>query len=178
MDKQLKNTVDFINNKVGNKTGFSVPKNYFKEMEGDFFSSKTTVQLSKENTFKTPTNYFDTVEYNILAKLQLKTPKEVKIVSLYKKILKFIPIAAAASVLLFIGLNYFNINNKDRFNTITQADVASWYEDGYGNTDNNELAIALEASDFEENILPSIEDENLEDYLNTIDSTTILNEIQ
>ncbi len=177
MNKDLKHSIDFINNKAGKKTGFSLPENYFEEMEEAFFSSETTVVISKENIFKTPANYFDTVEENILTKLKV-APKEVKVISLYKKVLDFIPIAAAASVLLFIGLNYLTYSSKDSFNTITQADIASWYENGYGNTDINELAIILEPSDFEDNILPLINDENLEDYLNTIDSSTLINENQ
>ena len=177
MDKDLKHSIDFINNKVGKKTGFSLPENYFEEMEPTFFSSETTVTISKENAFKTPDNYFNTVEENILTKLKA-TSKEVKVISLYKRVLDFIPITAAASVLLFIGLHYFTTNNQNSFNTITQADVASWYENGYGDTDTNELAIVLESSDFEENILPSIDDENLEEYLNTIDSSTLINENQ
>lgn len=177
MDKDLKHSIDFINNKAGKKTGFSLPENYFEEMEKAFFSSETTVVISKENTFKTPANYFDTVEENILTKLKA-APKEVKVISLYKRVLDFIPVAAAASVLLFIGLHYITTSNKESFNTITQADIASWYENGYGDTDTNELAIALESSDFEDNILPSMDAEHLEDYLNTIDNSTLINEIQ
>jgi predicted DNA-binding protein len=178
MDKELKNKIDFINQKTGKKTGFSIPENYFEEMEDNFFSSIATESLPKDDAFKTPSNYFETVENDILSKLNIETDKEVKVISLYKRVLNFIPIAAAASVLLFIGLNYFNTSKTYTFDDITEADIASWYENGYGNTNNDELAMVLDSSDFEEDILPSIEDDNLEDYLNTVDDSILLNEIQ
>ena len=178
MDKELKNKIDFINQRTGKKTGFSTPENYFEEMEDIFFTTITIENLPKEEILKTPENYFNTVEDTILTKLNIVTPKKGKVISLYQKVLKFIPVTAAASVLLFIGLNYFNTNNTFTFDDITQADVTSWYENGYGTTNNDELAITLDSSDFEEGILTSINDDNLEDYLNTIDDTTLLNEIQ
>ncbi len=87
MDKELKNKIDFINQKTGKKTGFSIPENYFEEMEDNFFSSIATESLPKEDAFKTPSNYFETVENDILSKLNIETDKEVKVISLYKRVL-------------------------------------------------------------------------------------------
>lgn len=178
MDKELKNKIEYINQKAGKKTMFSIPENYFEGIEDTILSSIVTKKLPKGNLYKTPSNYFNTVENDILTKLSIETPKEVKVISLYKRVLQFIPVIAAASVLLFIGLNYFNTSSTYSFDDITQADIASWYENGYGSTNNVELATILDFSDFDEDILASINDENLEDYLNTIDNSTLLNEIQ
>lgn len=182
MDKELKHTIDFINQKTGKKTGFSVPKNYFKEIDNVLLSSITVENIPKEQGFKTPTNYFDTVENDILKQITIKTSKEIKkgkIVSLYKKIVRFIPLTAAASVLLFVSLYYLNTSKTDIFDDITTTDINLWYEDGYGVTNNEELAIILDASDFDDtDLLSSINTKSLEDYLNTIDNTMILNEIQ
>lgn len=181
MDKELKNSVDFINQKVGKKTGFDIPENYFNGIEEKVFTTISSVNLPKENAFKTPSNYFNSVEDDIFAKLNLNNnkEKEVKVISIRKKILQLVPIAAAASVLLFIGLNYTNNTSTVTFDDITLADVESWYENGYGDTNNEDLAIAFNSSIIEDNdSFLSISDENLEEYLNDIDNSDFINEIQ
>jgi len=178
MNKETKNRTDYINQKTGKKTGFSIPVNYLEEIEDTIISSIITKKLPKEIPYKTPSNYFNTVENDILAKLKTENPIEGKVISLHQKILNLVPFIAAASVLLFIGLNYFNTSTTYDFDDITETDITSWYENGYGSTDNNELAAVLDTSDFDEDFLSSMNDDNIEDYLNTIDNTTLLNEIQ
>ncbi len=181
MNKELKNSVDFINQQVGKKTGFDIPENYFKGIEEKVTTNIFLEDLPKENTFKTPSNYFDTFEDDLFSKLNLndKKEKEVKVISIKKKVLQFIPLAAAASVLLFIGLNYFNTTSSSvTFDDITIADVESWYENGYGDTDSDELAIAFNETNIEDDTFSSITDENLEEYLNDIDNSDFINEIQ
>ncbi|CAM1347306.1 hypothetical protein [Tenacibaculum insulae] len=178
MDKELQHKIDFINQKAGKKTGFSTPENYFDAFDENVNSLIASRKFSKQNAFKTPSNYFDSVESNILTKLKLEENKKVKVIPLYQKVLKFMPVAAAAAILLFIGLNYFNTQNLSAFDKITQADISSWYENGYGDTNNSELAIVLDTADFEEDILPFINDTNLEDYINTIDDSSLLNDLE
>jgi len=172
MDKELKNSIDFINQKVGKNTGFSTPSNYFKQLEESIEISLYTNDLPKNNAFKVPTDYFDTLENDILSKAK----EETKVTSIRKKIIQFIPYTAAASVLLFVGINYFN-TNKTTFEDITIADIESWYENGYGDTETEDLSIAFNDVNIEEDVL-SIDENQLEDYLNTIDSDDIINEIQ
>ncbi|MEX6625948.1 hypothetical protein [Tenacibaculum salmonis] len=182
MDKELKHTTDFINRKIGKKTGFSIPKNYFEEIDDTILSSIITDKLDKQEHFKTPSNYFDTVEDAILKQITIKTPKEikkVKVISLYQKMLQFIPLTAAASVLLFVSLHYLNTTKTYTFDDITATEISLWYENGYGISNNEELGFVLDASVFDDtDILQSINNQNLEDYLNTIDNTTLLNEIE
>ncbi|MCG8796043.1 hypothetical protein [Tenacibaculum finnmarkense] len=178
MDKELKNKIDFISNKAGSKTNFSVPENYFENIEATILSSIQTAHFSKKNSFKTPKNYFNTVDENILSTLNIKTSKEIKTISFYKKILQLIPVAVAASILLFIGLNHLTTDKKHSFDDITQADISYWYENGYGTSSNDELATILDAEDFDEDVFASINKENLEAYLNTIDNASFFNEIQ
>ena len=83
--------------------------------------------------------------------------------------------AAAASVLLFIGINYFS-TQKTTFDDITITDIESWFENGYGETYTEELATAINTSDIEDDLFASISDESLENYL--LDSTTPLNDIE
>lgn len=178
MDKELQHKIDFINQKAGKKTGFSTPENYFDSFNESLDSLTTSRKFSKQSAFKTPSNYFNSVENNILTKIKLEENKKIKVIPLYQKVLKFMPVVAAATILIFIGLNYFNTQNLSAFDKITQADISSWYENGYGNTNNSELAIVLDTADFEEDILPSINDNNLEDYINTIDDSSLLNDIE
>ena len=178
MNKETKNTTDFINQKTGKNTGFLIPKNYFDELEDNFTSEITIRSLSKKEAFTTPSNYFNTIENTILTKLDITTSKETKVISLQKRILQFVPLSAAAAVLLFIGLNYFNTNNTNTFDDITYTEITSWYENGYGETYNTDLATFLESEDFEDDFLTSINDNNLENYLDNIDEATFINEIE
>ncbi|TDQ27716.1 hypothetical protein [Tenacibaculum caenipelagi] len=175
MDKKLKHTIDYLNQKVDKKTGFSTPEDYFDKVQEDISTSLFINNLPKEKPFSTPNDYFSTIEMNIFSKLELEKNKKVKIISFRKRILQYIPATAAATILLFIGINYFN-TQKITFEDITINDIESWYENGYGNTNVDELATALNTSDFEDDILSTISDESLEDYLYTIDNNILINE--
>lgn len=175
MNKELKHTIDFLNQKVGKNTGFSTPENYFQEVEENFTASTFIDNLPKGKTFVAPSNYFETVDDSILSKLTIEESKEVKIISLKKRFLQYIPMTAAASVLLFIGISYFN-TQKTTFDDITITDIESWYENGYGETYTEELAAAINTSNIEEDLFASISDESLENYI--LDTTTPLNDIE
>jgi len=175
MNKELKHSIDFLNQKVGKNTGFSTPENYFQEVEENLSSISFITNFPKERTFTTPDNYFVSVNDSILEKLAPKKNKDVKIISLKERFLQYIPMAAAASVLLFIGINYFS-TQKTTFDDITITDIESWFENGYGETYTEELATAINTSDIEDDLFASISDESLENYL--LDSTTPLNDIE
>ncbi|WP_028891035.1 hypothetical protein [Tenacibaculum sp. 47A_GOM-205m] len=175
MNKKLKHSIDFLNQKVGKNTGFSTPENYFQEVEENLSSISFITNFPKERTFTTPDNYFVSVNDSILEKLAPKKNKDVKIISLKERFLQYIPMAAAASVLLFIGINYFS-TQKTTFDDITITDIESWFENGYGETYTEELATAINTSDIEDDLFASISDESLENYL--LDSTTPLNDIE
>ncbi|WP_440121972.1 hypothetical protein [Tenacibaculum sp. Ill] len=173
MNEKLKHTIDFINQQVGKDCGFSTPQNYFEGVEETINTSIFIDSLPKNKAFNTPDSYFDDIETQIQSKLTTET----KVISFRKRVLQYIPIAAAASVLLFIGINYFN-TQKITFEDITITDIESWYENGYGDIDNSELAVTLNTSELDEDILASISDETLEDYLDSVDTPTLINEIE
>ncbi|REH52356.1 hypothetical protein C7448_10388 [Tenacibaculum gallaicum] len=177
MDKKIKHTIDYISQQVGKDNGFSTPQNYFEKVEETINTSVFIDSLPKNKPFNTPHGYFDTIETRIQSELAIEQPKESKVISLRKRILQYVPVAAAASVLLFIGINYFN-TQKITFEDITITDIESWYENGYGDIDNSELATTLNTSELEEDIFASISDETLEDYLSSVDTPTLINEIQ
>lgn len=178
MDNKLKHSEDFLQSKIGKKNGFSTPKNYFEGIEENLFSTLSEENLPKEPSFNVPTDYFTNLEDTILAKVSSEE-KQVKVVSLKTRVLKLIPIAAAASVLLFIGINNFS-NGKITINDITSEELSSWFDNNPENLNSEEFAIVFEENDFEENELAeaTIDETNLEEYLNLIDSSSLLNEFE
>ena len=111
----------------------------------------------------------------------MNTSKEVKVISLKNRVLKFIPSLAAASVILFMGLHFLNNQNSTvTLDDISSTDVENWYESVVGYSNNTALALAYEMVDFEENELSivNINNEVIEDYFNSIDNASLLNEIQ
>jgi len=101
-------------------TGFSVPDYYFDSLE--------TKIISKVND-DIPNNYFEDVEKNILSKLNLDKPKNIKVIKLNSQFFKrLIPIVAAASVILFIGLNFFNKTNTPNFESLDTSSISNWVE--------------------------------------------------
>ncbi|CAM1364659.1 conserved hypothetical protein [Tenacibaculum sediminilitoris] len=178
MDKKLKHTIDYINQQVGKNSGFSTPQNYFEEIEETINTSIFIENFPKKKIFNTPDGYFDTIEGQIQSKLAIEQEvTKTKVISLRKRVLQYIPTVAVASVLVFIGINYFS-SQKITFEDITITDIESWYENGYGKIDNTEFAATLNTLELEEDILASISDETLEDYLSSVDTPTLINEIQ
>ncbi|WGH75904.1 hypothetical protein P8625_01695 [Tenacibaculum tangerinum] len=177
MDKKLKHTIQFIHQQVGRNSGFSTPENYFNEVEETINTSIFLDSLPKEKAFNTPDGYFDSIESSIQSKITTEQTAPIKVISLRKRMLQYIPVAVAASVLLFIGMNYFS-TQQITFEDITISEIESWYENGYGDVDSSELAAILNTSDLEDDILASISDEIVEDYLIDIDTPILLTEIQ
>lgn len=95
-----------IKSVTNENAGFSAPKNYFSAIEERFSSFLLEDKLSKEIGFTIPKNYFYKLENSIKAKIIPK--KEIKPLSLKSNILKYIPIATAASIALFLNINYLN----------------------------------------------------------------------
>lgn len=177
MKNELKNSENFIKSKLGKKSSFSKPKDYFDSFEDSFFTKLAEDSFSKENAFKTPNSYFDSLEDSVFSKLE--SNREVKVISLKKRVLKTIPFAAAASILLFITLNTFVFNNDTNFtiDNLNDSDMEYWLS----SNEINDIDIAqvfedaiLDENDFS---LTTIKTENIEDYIISIDNSSILNEI-
>lgn len=158
------------------KTGFSTPENFFNSFEDDLFSKISEENLPSKNGFSTPDGYFEELENQIFDKIALEEKPEAKVISLKSRILKTIPYAAAASVLLFIGLNYFSsINNSVTFEDLSTTEIENWLDTDISGT---EIAEVISEIDFNEaDFTNNINDTEIEDYLDNIDTSTLLNEI-
>lgn len=179
MENNIKNSEEYLNSILGKKNSFSLPKNYFDTIEDAIETKLAEENLKKENGFTTPDNYFKDLENEILA--QVSAPKkETKVISLKEKILKTIPFAAAASIILFIGFNSYVFNKTEELtiDSLSDDDIEFWINSNTLHT--NDIAIVLENDILEESdfYFSSLEDENIEDYINSIDNTSFLNEIK
>lgn len=178
MENELKNSVQYINNKVGKKTGFSAPTNYFDTLEDSILTKLAEENFSNENAFKVPENYFDDLENNVLKRIASEE-KETKVISFKERVFKLIPVAAAASIILFIGLNAFVFNTIDELtlDSLSNNDIEYWLDtNALHSTD---ITTVYEDDILEENdfLFTEIKDESIEDYLNTMDESSLLNEL-
>ena len=179
MNTEIKNSENYISKKTGKDTGFSTPTDYFTTLEDALFTKLAEENLSKENGFKVPENYFNNLENQILEKVTAPI-KETKIISFKDKVLKIIPFAAAASLLLFIGLNSFVFNTDEELtiDSLSDADLDYWLDSNTLNT--NDIAFVLEDDILEvgDFYFSTIKDETIEDYINSIDNTALINEFK
>ncbi|MCI2227861.1 hypothetical protein MC378_01695 [Polaribacter sp. MSW13] len=177
MEKNLKNSIQFLNQKTGKTTGFSTPSNYFEEVENQFTTLLFEEKHAKKTVFKTPDNYFDTIDNEILAKVS-STKKEVKVISLKDRLLKFIPVAAAASVVLFIGLNslVFNKTELSLFDQLDDNDVEQWVSNNINLINDNDIALTYTDIEFEDSeVIPnSISNDELENYLSNHEDISLI----
>ena len=178
MENEIKHSLNFISKKIGNKPGFSVPTNYFEGLEFDIESKISEQNFNKKTAFKIPEDYFNTVEDRILKDVIIHK-KPVKVISLKDRILKAIPYAAAASIILFIGLNafVFNSDNELTVDAISDNDIEYWLNENTAHT--NDIATFFEDDILQENTFSftEIKDENIEDYINSIDNSYFFNEL-
>jgi len=178
MENEIKNSINYINKKIGKNSGFSAPSNYFDNLENDISVKISEESFQKKISFKVPETYFNDLENRILAQVSSKE-KETKLISFKERVLKLIPYAAAASIALFIGLNSFVFSNSDEFtlDTLSDDDIEYWLDTNSINTD--DIASILPEGILEENefTFTNIEDEIIEDYINSIDNASLLNEI-
>jgi hypothetical protein len=179
MDTKNNYSLEHMKSTIQNKSGFSTPENYFDTVEDAVFSKIKAQSFSKENAFTAPKNYFENFEDSLFTKIDFPQ-KEVKVISLKSRLLQIIPAAAAASVLLFIGLNYFTFSDATSFDSISTGEIENWLDDSYIN--NASSTVNFVDADFKDsNALEedtSIKDEDILEYLNTIDNATLLTEIE
>lgn len=182
------------------KNGFNVPKNYFKNVEDNVLSETYTKSFEKKSPFKTPDNYFDDIQNKVINTIKsdqnettFSIPKDyfdgiedavfekintsTKIIDFKSRFIKaFLPIAAAASLLLFITLQVFNkTESVDLFAKMELTEFDNWIENGNMDVSSYEIAAVYQDIDFEElDLNQQYNDENLIDYLDNIDVESLI----
>lgn len=178
MDKKTENSEEYLNSILSKETGFSLPKSYFENFDNEIETRLFEEKNLLKNNFKTPNNYFEKLEDTIISKV--KSPnKDVKVISLKERFLKVIPFAAAASVILFIGLNsfYFNKTQELTLDSLSDNDIEFWLDSNALNS--NDISYVFQDNILDENELnfATIEDKNIEDYIHFINDDSLLNEL-
>ena len=149
------------------REGFHVPDNYFESLDDKLMSR---INQDSKKGFRVPENYFTDFE--------VKPPKVSEqdgIVRLKRpQVKRLIWIAAAASVLLFFGINYTsNDASKLDWNELDQSEIVSWIESDLSGLDAYDLAEAYPETELSET---TISNEELNAYLNEIELDEILYE--
>jgi hypothetical protein len=179
MENDLKNTIDYLDEKTRRNSGFSVPTNYFSEFEEAVFTQISTTSFSKETGFKTPDGYFNSLEDKILQSIST-SQKQSKVITFKRTILKIAPFIAAASIALFITFNsyFFKESNTFSLDSISQKDIENWLDSN--SFSNTEIATVLgdDFLDLNDFSFTELKTENLENYLTTIDTNNLLDEIE
>lgn len=154
--------------------GFTVPESYFNENDSDDLSikvkhseelengSKLNSNSSKIGTgFTVPKDYFKDFKVNTLE------VKEPKVIPLKNNVIKMISFVAAASVILFFGINFMNSNQSVTEQMVIQdEEFAAWIESELADIDSYELAEAFNDIELDHDFYA---EEDIDEYLNDID---------
>lgn len=171
MENKIKNNEDFLKSVLNKKTGFSAPKNYFSDAENQLACFLTEDKLPKENGFTLPENYFEELETSIIKK---------KVISLKSKFLKYIPMAAAASLVLFLSLNYLSPQNKEKvsFENLAQSDIENWVLENTNELSDEDFSALLQREITNENdfALTDINNNAIEEFIIDSENTSLLND--
>lgn len=178
MKQETNKSEAFLKSVLQNSTGFSVPKDYFNTADDRLTSFFIEKELPEKTGFSVPENYFQTVEKSILKKIRFK--KEVKVISLKSKFLKYIPAAAVASVALFLSINYFTSSNDSEinFNTIGETDIENWILENSNELSKEDFAALLHSEISNENnfTLTELRNDEIEEYMIYSEENYLLNE--
>jgi hypothetical protein len=178
MQKEINKSEAFLKSVLRNGTGFSVPKKYFNTAEDRFSSFLIEKELPKESGFSIPENYFKKVEKSILEKTGFK--KEVKIVFLKSKFLKHTTASAAASIALFLSINYFtSLNDSEiNFDLLERTDIENWIVENSNELSDKDFIILLhnEISNENDFALTDLQNDAIEEYMINIEANSLLND--
>ena len=174
MEQEINKSEAFLKSVLQNSTGFSVPKDYFDTAEDRFSSFLIEKELPEETGFFVPENYFQTVEKSILKKTGFK--KEVKVISLKSKFLKYIPVAAVASIALFLSINYFTSSNDSEinFDLLERTDIENWIVENSNELSDKDFITLLhnEISNENDFALTDLQNDAIEEYMINIEAVS------
>ena len=150
------------------KTGFTIPENYFTDIEDDFSSKLIEDKLPRHNGFEITKAYFESVENNIIEKT---IHKKGKLINFKTRKIKLIYAAASIVLLLFIGSNFIYNTNTE----LSSDEIISWLDMNINTISNDDIPIALTELNFNDTnpydiinsevILESLLNYNDEDFI-------------
>ena len=197
--KELKNIAPELYKLKQLETGFEVPKGYFESLEDGVLLKISTSNFDKELPFKTPKNYFETIEDKVITTVKSneqennfsipenyfetiedrvfeKINQEPKVINIKTKFVRtFLPIAAAASLLLFLTLKLSdNKSPQDHLANLESSEIENWINNGDLELNSFEIASVYEDENFDDLELNQLNDDKLVEYLNDIDIESLI----
>jgi len=179
MKKNAENSETYLKSVLKKDHGFTVPKDYFDTVENQFSLKSLEKEFSNNNSFTTPDSYFTNLEDRIVSKVIVEE-KPVNVISFRQRISKMIPVTVAASIILCVGLAYFNsLNTNTTFNELSQNDIEIWFLENYDTMTSEEIASFITADGISvENFNDiNLESEAIEDYIIYNENSNLLDEI-
>lgn len=157
------------------ESGFTTPEGYFDAFENRLFAQmKQNATIPKEEGFKVPDGYFDDFENSLFDRLQ-EEKEDVKVIPLTRKpYLRYIAYAAAACVLFFGVINFFDANSGKETYEVTDADINQFIDNDLIAMNNYDIMEAFEEENIDVSTIfeVSLNETETIDYLeNTIEST-------
>ena len=156
---------------------FKIPADYFNTIEEGVLAELKIRNLLKEDVksgFETPPNYLDSLENKINLQLQLsdkktdknQNKKTVKVISLRKRMLNyFVPIAAAASIVLVFSLQFKT--QKVTFDSLANSEIDNLIDNGA--IDIDAYKVALLDPEIKFDITNNLSNDEMENYLDRQD---------
>jgi len=109
--------------------GFKTPKNYFDSLEYQIVNKIVLESsVSNKSSFVVPQNYFEQLEARVLTHPSLKHPQP-KIISILKNKTVRYAASIAAVLLVFFSIFKFQQTSNSQSNTITQ--IENYIDNGY-----------------------------------------------
>ena len=182
--------------KIKRVTPFSVPQGYFEELSDNVLESAKAIDfvndglenlsplmrdLKNKNTYTTPLGYFENFSDSVLSKIK-NEPKKAKVISITnrKTWLKFAAAAIVVGMISTIGFYFLNKSSQpvntdpiaalskvsdDEMNNYLQNQYSPVYDSVITNT-NSPLAIVDLSNDDTDDLLSTIPDDELKQYIN------------
>ncbi|WP_299013752.1 hypothetical protein [uncultured Polaribacter sp.] len=166
MESKNKNNNDFFKSIKDKNSGFTTPENYFSNIEDKLTAAIFEEQLPTKSGLKVPTNYFENVENKIRQKLEKQN--DTKVVSLKAKVLKYVPLSVAASIVLILSINYLTTSKQNlNFNTIAHTDIENWIVNNSTALTTEDFATILNTEIMNEDdfVFTELNNDAIEDYL-------------
>ena len=179
MENNIKNSEAYLNSVLGKENGFSIPENYFNDVEERLSCFLTEDSIIKKKPFTTPDSYFESLEDIIISKVSTEV-NTTKVISLKQRIIKVIPIGVAASIMLFISLNYLNnFNTEVSFDNLAESDIETWILENSTEMTSQDIATFIPTENIitDDFTFTTIDSQEIEDYIIYNDKTSLLNEI-
>ncbi|EDP70225.1 hypothetical protein FBALC1_11847 [Flavobacteriales bacterium ALC-1] len=157
-------------NKLHNvkSTGFKTPDNYFESFDDklfDYLTEKDEITGIETSGHTVPKDYFNTVEKDILSKLNIE---EKPVVALKSRTTFYYVVGMAASFVLLFSI--FLSDNDITLDTIDTVDIESFlYQEDYTSDELAALFITNEISETDF-IDVQIPEDTFDQYIETIDT--------